>query len=197
MRAAGVGATRREVLLGGAAALAGTVAVPSVASAASGGDQALLMQALEAERLVVWVYERVLGTGLISPTLRAELVSILGHEREHVALLDGLLRLSGGARADGGLSLQAAREQLARHHVAADPRRLRTQHDCLKLLVDTESLIEAVWFRAVAHLQDPALAGTGARVMACEAQHWTVLSLRSQHGDPKRAVPYAFVRGSA
>lgn len=64
-------------------------------------------------------------------------------------------------------------------------------------LIDVESMLEGAWFSAIAKLRDPRLAGLAARIMACEAQHWTVLSSVSHHGDPKLTVPYPFVRGSS
>jgi hypothetical protein len=96
----------------------------------------------------------------------------------------------------GPPNLSAAQAELSRHGVHWSLARLRSQHDILKLLVDVESLAEYAYFEAVEKLQDQTLVGTCAQIMACEAQHWTVLSGFLNHQEAKKAVPYPFVEGT-
>jgi hypothetical protein len=171
----------------------GGVAPATAAAASVPSDHEILIHTLSLERLVVWCYERVLGYGTLGPAARAAVTEIHEQERQHVAAL--LAALGGGVGARP-LSLADATTELGRRNVAASPSNLGNQHDCLRLLVDVESVAEGTWFRAISKLGDPAVATTAARIMACEAQHWTALTSISHHGDVKITVPYAFVRGT-
>ena len=188
--------TRRELIAAGAAAAAGSAvwAGAAGAAAAAGGDRALLARTLEAERLVVWCYERVLETGLLAPAALSAASLLLEHEHEHVSTLERLLGSPASARP---LTPVRARRELASHQVSVDPVHLRTEHDGLRLLVDAESIAEEAWFATIGKLADGAAALLGAQIMACEAQHWTVLSGLAHHENVKLAVPYPFVRGSS
>lgn len=187
--------TRRELIAGGTAAVAGSALWPAAASAAAAGkDRALLARALEAERLVVWCYERVLETGVLPPAAQSAASLLLEHEHEHVATLERLLGAPAPARP---LTVAGARRELAGHRVGGDPAHLRTEHDGLRLLVDAESIAEGAWFATIGKLADGRAALLGTQIMACEAQHWTVLSGLAHHENVKLAVPYAFVRGSS
>ena len=193
--------TRRQLVAGGGAIWAGLSAAPAAFAppalsaalpAAGPGDRKVLERALEIERLLVWTYQHVLAVGTLAAAGRAVVTQQLQHERDHVMALAPVV----GAGPDGGLGTAAALAELARHHVGSDPRRLGTQRDSVRLLVDLESVAEGVWFRAVGRLEDPLLAQLGAQIMACEAQHWTVLSELSHPGEPVITVPNAFVRGT-
>lgn len=187
--------TRRE-LLGAAAAVAvcaGLSAQPALA-ATPADDHQILVTVLGIELLLVWSYERVLGHGTIGGAAHQAVARILEQEHQHV---NAVQAAAGGTPASVPITLAAAERELARHHVGASPRDLGTQHDCLRLLVDVESVAEGAWFTAIGQLADPRLAATGAAIMASEAQHWTVLSGFSHHDDPKIVVPYPFVRGSS
>jgi hypothetical protein len=185
--------TRRGLLAGGAAAaLSAGAGLPGARALAVGGDGAVLEQAIAVERLLAWGYERVLATQALAPAARSQVAALLGHERQHLSAVSGAL----GSPAAGPLSDAAARRELHRHPIGADPDRLRTQHACVRLLVDLESVAEGAWFSAVARLQDPGLARLAAQIMASEAQHWTVLSDLSHPGDPVASVPNPFVRGT-
>lgn len=186
--------TRRELLAAAAAVTAGGLTAEAAVAAGAVDDHQVLVTALDIELLLVWVYERVLEHGVLGGAARGAVTRILEQERSHVSTVRAEL---GGAPVTAPITLASAERELGRHHVGASLTDLRTQHDGLRLLVDVESMAEAVWFTAIGKLAAPQLAGTAASIMASEAQHWTVLSGLSHHGDPKIIVPYPFVRGSS
>ena len=66
----------------------------------------------------------------------------------------------------------------------------------LKLLVDLESVAEGASYTPIKDLRRPELVQLCARIMACEAQHWTVLSGLRNPGEYVKAVPWPYVYGS-
>jgi Ferritin-like domain len=191
-------ANRRELLAGAVAAVgvAGLIdAVPALAAPpAPAGDAAVLSQTFAIERVVEISYRTVLATGALKPGVRAALRRILSQERTHLALLGRALRAL-----DTPLPLvdaDSARRLLGAHHIDAGLSQLRTQHECLRLLVDVESLVEGAYFSAISQLNDPDLIRTCVGAMGCEAQHWTLLSATQHHDQVKHSVPYPFVQGS-
>ncbi len=194
-RAPGVGAglTRRQLVLGGAGGALSTAlgTAPAAAAAVQAGDRAQLSRVLEVERLLVWGYEHVLTNGTLDSGARSVVARQLEHERDHLAALGRALL----ATPAPPLSGRGARAQLAHHAGVANPDRLATRHASLRFLVDLESVAEGAWFAALAKIESPPMALLATRIMACEAQHWTVLSGLSHHGDPMITVPNAFVRG--
>lgn len=166
------------------------------AAAPLGRDRRLLARTLRIQTLGLWTYDRVLDHGRLEPDARRIILRLRGYEREHVAVLTRHLAAPGHLALPTWSTTSAAAE-LDRHGIGASVGGLGTQHDCLRLLIDVESLIEAAWFAAIGGLSDPTLATLAAQIMACEAQHWTVLSGLSHHEDPKMTVPYPFVRGSS
>jgi hypothetical protein len=194
-------ASRRELVgasLGLAgAALAASALSPVVASAAEQpSDRDILAKVFRIETFIVYCYERVLHSGALGARARQLVAQLLGHEREHVAAVKRELE-DRGAPVQIAWTARSADSELARHHVGAHLTDLGMEHKGLRLLVDVESVAEGAWFEALGKLGDPALSTLGASIMACEAQHWTVLSGLSHHGDVKITVPYAFVRGSS
>ena len=193
--------TRRELVcasLGVAGGgLAASALVPASADAASTpSDADVLGKTLRIETLIVYCYERVLGTGVLGAQARGLVGQLLGHERQHVAAVKRELRRR-GITVQPAWTTRSADDELGRHRVTARLTDLGTQHKCLRLLVDLESVAEGAWFEALAKLADPALSALGASIIGCEAQHWTVLSGLSHRGDVRKTVPYPFVRGSS
>jgi hypothetical protein len=194
-------ATRRELLRSGIAATAALSAVHApgarAALAPGQGDAAVLARTLQIEQLVSIAYRRVLGSGALGPTVAGPLRGFLSQELEHVAALEQGLRGLGASVPASPASVASAQAALVRHHVSASLTRLQTQHQCLRLLIDVESLAEGAYFSAISKLSDPSLLRTSTEIMGCEAQHWTVLSSLQHHGKVDRAVPYPFVQGSS
>lgn len=190
--------TRRE-LVGWAAAGAAAVGLiggeAAAAAGAPGDDTDVLRRTLLIDQLVVIAYRKALGAGVLVPQVAAKVRAILGQELEHVAILERALRSLGALPPPPPRDLTAAQRALTAHHVTTSLTDLHTQKQCLKLLIDVETLAEDAYFVAVGNLSDAALLRTCAEIMGSEAQHWTVLSSARHHGDVMMSVPYPFVGG--
>jgi hypothetical protein len=194
--------TRRELVHGGivaTAAAAATLARPVPAGAAAAvpahSDATVLAHTLRVEQVLVIAYRSALTSGVVTAAVARRLQVMLAQERQHVAALERSVRALGAPVPR--TSTRAAQKMLAAHHVHVGLARLRDQHECLKLLIDVESLAEGAYFSAIAKLSDPVLIRESTEAMGCEAQHWTVLSALRHHGDVTRSVPYPFVQGSS
>jgi Ferritin-like domain len=196
--------TRRQVVSDGIAAAAGlagaSVAMTALettfaAAAPPQVEARALTHALQIEQLLVTCYSRVVASPVVHPPVAGQLRIQLSQEIQHLALLQRALSARGEI-VPTQPSLKAAQDELTRHQVHWSLTDLRSQHDCLKLLIDVESLAENAYFQAVGQVQDSSLLRTCAEILACEAQHWTVLSGFLNHQDPKKAVPYPFVEGT-
>jgi hypothetical protein len=194
--------TRRELVRTGIAATAAAsaavrsaTAVAAVAPAPS--DAAVIARTVQIEQLVSIAYHRVLGSRALGPAVARLLHALLSQELDHLAVLERALRRLGAPVPAAPRGVASAQRALARHHVSASLTGLETRHECLRLLIDVESLAEGAYFSAISKLRDPVLLRTSAEIMGCEAQHWTLLSELQHRGDVSRAVPYPFVQGSS
>jgi Ferritin-like domain len=194
-------ATRRQLVSGGIAAAAAAsvfsgVGVASAASTPARSDSQVLAGTLGIEQLVVTAYRQVLATDVLEAPMRNQLETLFAQELEHVTTLEQALARLGASGPGPPPNLQIAQAELNRHHIYWSLAHLKRQHDCLKLLVDVESLAENAYFEAIAKLADPGRLRMSAEIMGAEAQHWTVLSGALHHNDVLRAVPYPFVGGA-
>jgi len=197
--------TRREavrlgIATGGGALAAGALAarfgpLSQAMAAVAPAEARVLTQALKNEQLAVVAYRRVLGLSVVKPAVKDQLRTLLEQELTHIGLLERVLT-AGGRSLPAPPSIAAAQRTLTREHVHWSLTDLTNQHDCLKLLVDVESLLENVYFDAIGNLRDVTLVRLCAEIMGCEAQHWTILSGLLNHRDPERAVPHPFVEGA-
>jgi hypothetical protein len=197
-----VAPTRRE-LIAGAAAAAGAATVTGGVSAGDAladtpapSDAELLGQSLDVERLIVLGYRRVFASGVLTPAIQRAISSHLEHEVSHVTALAARLRSLGAPAPTGSLDLKTAADVMAQHHVSGSLTDLHSQNDGLKLLVDLESAAEGAHYTALKDLRRPELQHLSVQIMACEAQHWTVLSGLRNPGQYVKAVPWPFVYGS-
>ena len=195
------GTTRRELVRNGvglaiAASLAGGVA-SAEAAAPTLSEAGALAHALEMERLSVIGYEQVLASGALLSAVRAQLRVLLAEDRQHVATLELVFRQAGAPLPNGPADVAAAQATLTRHGVHRSLTQLPTQYDCLRVMVDIESLAEGAYFRAMPRLTDATLVRTTAEMMGSDAQHWTVLSGIQHKGNVKMSVPFPFVYGAA
>ena len=190
--------TRRELIAGaaGAAIGAGAGAGSAFADTPAPSDAELLGKALEVERLMVLAYRRVFASGALSADVQRATTPHLGHELAHVSVVAARLKALGAAAPTGALDIKAANALMAQHDVSESLSELHSENDCLKLLVDLESVAEGVYYTALKDLRDPALQQLSAHIMACEAQHWTVLSGLRNPGQYVKAVPWPFVYGT-
>ena len=190
--------TRRELVGSTAAAVAAAGLIGAQAAGAAPApptDADVLRRTLQIERVVVIAYSHAIASGTLTPAIAGQLEQILGQEHQHVAILEGALKSLGEPPPPPPSDLPAAQRVLTSHHVNASLIALHTQEQCLRLLVNVETLAEEAYFVAVGQLSDAALLRTSAQIMGCEAQHWTVLSSARHHGDVKISVPYPFVGG--
>ena len=187
--------TRRELVV---AAVAGAGLRPAAASAQTPppSDAELLRKSLDVERLMVLAYRRVFASQKLSPAIERALGPHLAHEVAHVAALAGRLTALGAPAPTGPLDAKTAADVMTAHHVPGSLTDPKSQNDCLKLLVDLESAAEGAHYTALKDLQSARLQRLSVQIMACEAQHWTVLSGLRNPGQYVKAVPWPFVFGT-
>jgi Ferritin-like domain len=194
--------TRREIVAGGlavAGACAGVAvsAEPALGDTSPVSDAQALTTALEVERLLVLAYRRVFASGALSPDIERAIAPHLTHEVQHVSAIAARLAAIGVAAPTGPLDLKTAGDLLSKHNIPVGLTGLHSQDDCLRLLVDLESLAEGVYFTALKTLSTTGLQRLAAEIMACEAQHWTAVSGLRNPGEYVKAVPWPFVTGSS
>jgi hypothetical protein len=182
---------------GSAIALSVTPAPALAAASAVPSDGEVLGKALEVERLMVLAYRRVLAAGALAPGEDEVVATHLGHELEHVTTLAARLHALGMPALTTAPDLKTGEALLAKHHVPGSLTDLHSRADCLRLLVNLESVAEGAYFTALKTLGSAELVRLSAEVMACEAQHWTVLSGLRNPGLYVKSVPWPFVTGSS
>jgi Ferritin-like domain len=195
--------TRRQIVAG--AFVAAGTAVVGVATAADPAaadmppltDAQALSDALVVERLLVLAYGRVLASGKLEGDIERAIAPYLGHEVEHVKTVAARLEAMGVTASTSPLELSAGSALLSKHNIPISLTDLDSQNDCLRLLVDLESLAEGVYFTALKTLSTAGLQRLAAQIMACEAQHWTAVSGLRNPGQYVKAVPWPFVTGSS
>jgi Ferritin-like domain len=193
--------TRRELVqraiwVAAAGVGAGGLLGPDPAAAASDGDDQVIRGLAATELLIVFVYRHVLALRLLGPASARIAARFAAQERAHVAVLAAELRRLRVAAPAGPVSVAAADHALAAGHATGSLAALRTAQDCLKLLVAVESLAEGAYFKAIGTLRNPALAQLAAQILACEAQHWTVLAELQYPGKIYSSVPWPYVTGT-
>jgi Ferritin-like domain len=198
--------TRRQLLAGGVGTAAGLSAIgPAVAWADSGHqaqdspkvqDGKTIQQLLYNERLLIYGYQHALGTGFLNHDARALVLLQLVDEEAHVAAL----KAHQSALNVPSKSVVAPKRQ---HPLPFPPQAVtdlfnaaRHEQDALQVIVQIESVAESGYFVAAAEFHDPQLVRLAAEILACEAQHWTMLVDLLHQGDATQAVPHPTVRGS-
>jgi hypothetical protein len=156
----------------------------------------LLGKALQVERVLVLAYERVFASGALSPGIQRAITPHLAHERAHVAAVAAELARLGAPAPTGPLSVKDASDVIGAHNISDSLTDLGTEDVCLKLLVDLESLAEGAHYTPLKDLTDPRQVQLSAQIMACEAQHWTVLSGLRNPGQYVKAIPWPYVYGT-
>jgi hypothetical protein len=153
-------------------------------------------QVLAVEFLAIGVYKGVIGSGLLAPRTEHEARRALSQERAHVRALAAALGELGGTIPPRPSGPGAIDQTLAAHKVTGRLTSLRTEHDCVSLLLDLEAVAEGAYFKVMSKLQDPGLLHLAAQIMANEAQHATAVSEARRPGNIAQAVPYAYVEGN-
>lgn len=195
--------TRRE-LIAGAAAGAGLWAIgvsalrPADAEAAAPQTDAELIRAILAvELLVVFSYEQVLSSGKLSADTEHVIRQLLDHEHTHVDVLSADLEELGQTPPDPPASVTAADAELSVLHGSSKLASLNSEEDCLRLLEQVESLAQGAYYVSMSKFADVKLARTCASILGAEGQHYTAVAGLLHPGDINKAVPGAFVEGSA
>lgn len=189
--------TRRELVTGAAAfAAAASLGVASASAATTAAQARAFSYALQVERVGVIAYGRVLSTSVLSAEVRSQLQTLLAQERQHVAKLEQVLTGLGASVTQQPATVSAAQALLSRHQVTLSLTDLPTQQDCLRLLIDVESLTEGAYFKAVPQLEQASQLRVAIELMGSDAQHWSILSGLQHGGDVSLSVPYPFVQGS-
>lgn len=192
--------TRRQFVAGTVSAAAGGLVVaagPALADTGVPSDSEALAKILLIERLVVLGYRQVLASGSLASGDAAVLAPFVSQELEHVSALVARLQALGSPAIAPQLDVEAGNGLLAKHHVPGSLTDLHTRTDCLRLLVNLESLAEGAYFTALKTLGSAELVSLSAQAMACEAQHWTVISGLRNPGIYVKSVPWPFVTGSS
>lgn len=198
------GATRRVLLCravavsgAGAAVVSALSGARAHAAAAPRTDAEWLAQLLADEHLLAAVYGPVIRSGLLSTTIRRAATTALAQEQAHAATLMLELQRVGGIASVAPAGTNVTDKLLADRHVSERLAGVRTEDDCVKLLLAVEGVAEADYFKAMAELRGPRLLRLGAQVMANHAQHATVITPLRKRGDIAKAVPWAFVQGTS
>jgi Ferritin-like domain len=192
--------TRRQLVAGAVTAATGAVALasaPALADTAAPSDSQVLTKVLEVERLMVLAYRQVLASGALAPGEHQALAPFLAHELEHVSTVARQLHLLGAPADTAPLHAKAGDALLGKHHVPGSVTDVHTRKDCFRLLIDLESVAEGAYFTSLKTLGTADLVRMSARAMACEAQHWTILSGLRNPGIYVKSVPWPFVTGSS
>ena len=185
----GVGLAVTGSLVGGVASVAAAAPAPSEPEA--------LAHALEIERLSVIGYDQVLASGALSSAVRPQLEVLLAQDRQHLTSLEQVFRQTGVPLPQGPTDVVAAQAILRQNQVHRSLTHLPTQYDCLRVMIDIESLAEGAYFKAMPRLTDATLIRTSTAIMGSDAQHWSVLSGIQHNGNVKLSVPFPFVYGAA
>lgn len=193
--------SRRELVRAGiglaaAGTLAARVGAAEAQPTAGGGEAAALAYALQIERLSVIAYRQVLATSVLASGVPAQLQPMLAQDEQHVIRIEQALMRLGATLPQGPTGTDDSQTLLGQHGVHRSLTVLPTQHECLRVLIDVESLAEGAYFKGIPQLQDPALIRLGVETMGSNAQHWAILS-GIQHPDAlMTSVPYPFVQGA-
>jgi rubrerythrin len=183
---------------------AGLLTIGAAALAAEGAEAAppqsdaeLIRAIVSVEVLVVYCYQQVLNSGKLSPEAEHVIRQLLGHEHTHVDVLSALLEELGQEPPDPPASVEDADAELSVLHGSARLASLSSEEDCLRLLEQVEQLVQGAYYVSMSKLADVKLARTCASILGVEAQHYTALAGLLHPGDINKAVPSAFVEGSA
>lgn len=190
--------TRRELVLRGIALSAltatGSLVAAPAATAGAPTDAELLQPVLGTELLAVFAYRAVLHSELMSESAQRVATRILAQEHEHVIVFTRAIQGLGGTPPQPLRTVAAADTVLAAHHIPNRLAHLRTERDCLTVLVRVENVLAGIYYSTIRQLNDPHLIELSSQVLASEAQHAAVLNLVLRPHDIDRAVPSSYVR---
>lgn len=163
--------------------------------ALSAAEGQVVLKLLGLERVAARVYAEAGGSPDISPAGRSLAGRIGAQEHAHAAALAALLGKP--APAPTALSVPATEAALARHGLKVTFGSLRSERDWFTLLERLENHLEGAYYESLRHLSGGANATLAARILACEAQHATLLLSFRNPSDIALDVALSFVTGNA
>jgi hypothetical protein len=194
--------TRRELIGSGAvgaAVLRAGLAPPAAIAADplddAHGDTEILRRLVAIEQLIEFAYAHVLQSAGLSRATARVLSTFRSHEQAHVLILSRALAVRGAAAPVSPTDLKLASRQLAKLGAGGSLRDSRGDTVSVRYLIGVETIAEGAYYSAMSKLSSAALLDLAARIMSCEAQHWTALSGLEHAGDVFMAVPYPTVVG--
>ena len=194
--------TRRQLLAAAGAATGAALVAPPAALAATGAKAMApipvperLQRLIRLELLLLFCYQHVLSSGILSPRARRTLTPFAGQEQAHIHALEAQQRARGGTIPPGPGSVREANRDLARRKVGGRLGQLRGDLDAVRLLLTTEQVTIGAYFVALNTLDEPHLIELACQIMANEAQHDAMLALLLPPGKIGSAVPYGLVQG--
>jgi hypothetical protein len=195
-------ATRRELLVTGAAGTAMLLASAGPAIAATTADASTpvtetewLARMMSIELLALFCYRHILASSILGPMERVAVTPLPGDYAAHLEVLGRRLRARGGAAPAGPATVAAANRDLVRRKVGGRLGQLRGKHDAIYLLLELEQVVVGVFFVVLTHIEDASLIVLVSQMMACGAQHEAVLGLQLPPYTPQSAAPYGLIQG--
>jgi hypothetical protein len=195
--------TRRQLLLAaGATATGAALAGPAAAQAAAQNKLLApmplperLQRLVRLELLLLFCYQHVLASSIVSPRARRTLTPFVAHEEAHIRALEAQLRAVGGTVPAGPPDVATANRYLARRKIGGRLGELKGDLDAVRLLLTTEQVTIGAYFVALNNLEHPHLIELACQIMANEAQHDAMLALLLPPGKLGSAAPYGLVQG--
>jgi hypothetical protein len=195
--------TRRELLLGGAAAALGSVMLDPATGLAAGPNPAseplalavALQRLISVEQLMLYCYEHVLGSSILGPRERRAIAPLPSQEEAHIRALEAQSAARGGVAPPPPGRVSEANRRLAHRKVGGRLGQLRGAHDAIRLLLSVERVVVGAYFVALTKLEDRQLIVLIAQMMAADSQHEAILGLQLPPYKPEVAVSYGLVQG--
>lgn len=195
-------ATRRQLLAGGAgagmagAALLGSAsALAATTKGAPTTEPERIQRLLSVEMLLVYCYEQVIASSLLSPAQRRSLMPLQANEEAHVRALARVLKQLGGVQPPPPRTLAEANKDLSHRKIGGRLGQLKNTKDALYLLLSAERVAVGAYFVALAKLESRSLLTLSAEIMANDAQHEALIGELLNKGKAADAVPYGLVQG--
>ncbi len=190
--------SRRQLMVGALSAGSGGALVaadPALADSTPVGTGPLLSAALAAEQATVLAYRRVIALPFVAPRVGALLRVMLGHNRDHAAVLASELRAMGSPLPVAPTTLSQANQTLSKHGMSGDLSSVHTLKDAVQVLLDFEAVCEGAYYAAIGGVTSTAALVRAAQALACDAQHSALLGEIEYEGNVQEAVPNWYVAG--
>jgi hypothetical protein len=197
----GQATTRRDLLAFGVGAAGAALLAPAsvlaagAATVASEPEARRVRRLLSVELLMLYTYQQVLASSLLSAPARRALAPLRANEEVHVRTLHAHLAALGGVAPEPPGSVSQADKDLAHRDVSGRLGQLKGAKDALGLLLAVERVTVGAYYVALIRLEDPTLITLAAEIMANDAQHEALIGELLYDGKAAQAVPYGLVQG--